>query len=318
MKTKTLRLISLLLTATLLFGCNTNLPVSVPTPEQAQLPAPNVALSPATDLKPLTDLPLDDELMSLENCQLGLGIPWEHDENNPITDENKILEILRALGDLEECLFARQDGWLHYYALQNGQRTKEEVLVHLIEGGSYVDLRYDLLYNQGQFTAELYYDGRIAENQWCNISDEAIRQVIQVKRNCKTTEVYHLLTGNGEVDGYVGNVFYTFLADKNYPRHGPGYYLPRVWFTQENDASFLVMESKHDLSDVQGGEDFSNKPCTYEIRRSFIDLNSGRLTKYVEETGFKDGSFRVTTEDVYLLFYPELPDDIAAAIKPLD
>ena len=188
MKTKTLRLISLLLTATLLFGCNTNLPTPVPSPEQAQLPAPIVALSPATDLAPLTDLPLDDELLSPENCQLGFEIPWEHDESNPITDETQIMEILRALGNLEECLFARQDGWLHNFVLENGQRTEEEVLAHLIEGGRSIDLRYDLFYNQGQLTAKKYYDGRIAENQWCNISDDANKQVIQVKRNCKTTK----------------------------------------------------------------------------------------------------------------------------------
>ena len=317
MKTKTLRLISLLLTATLLFGCNTNLPTPVPTPEQAQLPAPIVALSPATDLAPLTDLPLDDELLSPENCQLGFEIPWEHDESNPITDETQIMEILRALGNLEECLFARQDGWLHNFVLINGQRTKEEVLVHLIEGGSSVDLRYDLLYNQGQITAKKYYDGRIPENQWCNISDDANKQVIQVKRNCRTTEVYHLLTGNGTVDGYVENFAINISLFKKQPA-APGYYGPKAWFIQENDASFFVIEMKYDMSNVQVGEDFSNKPFTDEVRRHFIDLNSGRLTRYVEETGFKDGSFRVTTEDVFLLFYPELPDDIAAALSLTD
>jgi len=317
MKTKTLRLISLLLTATLLFGCNTNLPTPVPSPEQAQLPAPIVALSPATDLAPLTDLPLDDELLSPENCQLGFEIPWEHDESNPITDETQIMEILRALGNLEECLFARQDGWLHNFVLINGQRTKEEVLVHLIEGGSSVDLRYDLLYNQGQITAKKYYDGRIPENQWCNISDDANKQVIQVKRNCRTTEVYHLLTGNGTVDGYVENFAINISLFKKQPA-APGYYGPKAWFIQENDASFFVIEMKYDMSNVQVGEDFSNKPFTDEVRRHFIDLNSGRLTRYVEETGFKDGSFRVTTEDVFLLFYPELPDDIAAALSLTD
>ena len=320
MKTKTLRLISLLLTATLLFGCNTNLPTPVPTPEQAQLPAPIVALSPATDLAPLTDLPLDDELLSPENCQLGFEIPWEHDESNPITDETQIMEILRALGNLEECLFARQDGWLHYYVLQNGQRTEEEVLVHLTDGGRYVDLRYFLFYDQGQYTAELYYDGRTSENQWCNISDDANKQVIQVERNCKTTEVYHLLTGNNEVSGYVSSVFYTFLASKKFPDPAPGYYLPRIWFTQENDASFLVIESKYDMSDVQGGIDpfDAAKLFTDEVRRHMIDLGTGRLTRYIEETGFKDGSFRVLTEDVFLLFYPELPDEIAAALSRID
>ncbi|MDI9530852.1 MAG: hypothetical protein QM231_03810 [Chloroflexota bacterium] len=317
MKTKTLRLISLLLTATLLFGCNTNLPTPVPTPEQAQLPAPIVALSPATDLAPLTDLPLDDELLSPENCQLGFEIPWEHDESNPITDETQIMEILRALGNLEECLFARQDGWLHNFVLENGQRTEEEVLAHLIEGGRSIDLRYDLFYNQGQLTAKKYYDGRIAENQWCNISDDANKQVIQVKRNCKTTEVYHLLTGNGTVDGYVENFAINISLFKKQPA-APGYYGPKAWFIQENDASFFVIEMKYDMSNVQVGEDFSNKPFTDEVRRHFIDLNSGRLTRYVEETGFKDGSFRVTTEDVFLLFYPELPDDIAAALSLTD
>ena len=317
MKTKAPLLISFLLTATLLFGCNTNLPTPVPTPEQAQLPAPIVALSPATDLAPLTDLPLDDELLSPENCQLGFEIPWEHDESNPITDETQIMEILRALGNLEECLFARQDGWLHNFVLENGQRTEEEVLAHLIEGGRSIDLRYDLFYNQGQLTAKKYYDGRIAENQWCNISDDANKQVIQVERNCKTTEVYHLLTGNGIVDGYVENFAINISLFKKQPA-APGYYGPKAWFIQENDASFFVIEMKYDMSNVQVGEDFSNKPFTDEVRRHFIDLNSGRLTRYVEETGFKDGSFRVTTEDVFLLFYPELPDDIAAALSLTD
>ncbi|HOF27936.1 MAG TPA: hypothetical protein PLY06_01120 [Anaerolineaceae bacterium] len=255
--------------------------------------------------------------MSPENCQLGFEIPWEHDESNPITDETQIMEILRALGNLEECLFARQDGWLHNFVLENGQRTEEEVLAHLIEGGRSIDLRYDLFYNQGQLTAKKYYDGRIAENQWCNISDDANKQVIQVKRNCKTTEVYHLLTGNGTVDGYVENFAINISLFKKQPA-APGYYGLKAWFIQENDASFFVIEMKYDMSEVQGGEGFSNKPFTDEVRRHFIDLNSGRLTRYVEETGFKDGSFRVTTEDVFLLFYPELPDDIAAALSLTD
>lgn len=207
-----------------------------PKQSQAQLPAPKVNSVLATD----SSMPANDEPFSPENCQLALDIPWEHDVNNPITDEDKILEILRALGDLEECLYARQDGWLHYYTLRNGQRAEEEVLVHLIEGGSSVDLRYDLSYNQGRFTAKKYYDGRNPEKQWCNVSDEAIRQVVQVKRNCKTTEVYHLLTGNGDVDGYVGMVFYTFLAEKNYPSLTPGYYLPEFGLLRKTMLLFLL------------------------------------------------------------------------------
>ncbi len=320
MKTKAPLLISFLLTATLLFGCNTALPAADPTPEQVQLPTPNVESIPVTEPPTLTDIPPNEESSLSGDCQLALDIPWEHDENNPITDENQIMEILRALGNLEECLFARQDGWLHYYVLQNGQRTEEEVLVHLTDGGRYVDLRYFLFYDQGQYTAELYYDGRTSENQWCNISDDANKQVIQVERNCKTTEVYHLLTGNNEVSGYVSSVFYTFLASKKFPDPAPGYYLPRIWFTQENDASFLVIESKYDMSDVQGGIDpfDAAKLFTDEVRRHMIDLGTGRLTRYIEETGFKDGSFRVLTEDVFLLFYPELPDEIAAALSRID
>jgi hypothetical protein len=314
MKTKMLLLISIILTATLLFGCNTSLPTPVPTPEQAQLPTPNVAMSPATEPVPFTNLGLNEELLSSENCQLAMEIPWEHDENNPITDESQIMEILRALGDLEECLFTRQDGWLHNFVLENGQRTKEEVLVHLIEGGSSVDLRYDLFYNQGQFTAELYYDGRIAENQWCNISNDAETEIIQVKRNCKTTEIYHLLTGNGKVDGYVGILAQNFLIFKKQPNPPQ----PKAWFIKENNSRFFVIEIKYDMSNVQGGKDAFDKPFTDEVRRHFIELNTGKLTRYVKETGFKDGSFLVTTEDEFLLFYPELPDDIAGAIKLLD
>ena len=285
------------------------------------LPQPGTTLSTPTLLPELPaqlyDFLLNELLSFPENCQLGFEIPWEHDENNPITDEKQIMEILRALGDLEECLFARQDGWLHYYALQNGQRTEEEVLVHLTDGGRYVDLRYFLFYDQGQYTAELYYDGRTPEDQWCNVSDEAIRQVVQVKRNCKTTEVYHLLTGNGKVDGYVGIFASNFSLFKKQPAV-PGYYEPKAWFTQENGGSFFVIDIKYDMSDVQGGQDPSDKPFTDAVRRHFIDLNSGRLTRYVEETGYKDGSLIVVAEDGFLLFYPELPDDIAAAIKLLD
>ena len=311
---------SVILTATLLLGCNTSLPTPVPTPEQAQVPAPNGEAVMATELPAFTDTLLNKETLPTEpteDCKLALETPWEYDESNPITDENQIMEILRALGDLEECLFTRQDGWLHNFVLENGQRTEEEVLAHLIEGGRSIDLRYDLFYNQGQLTAKKYYDGRIAENQWCNISDDANKQVIQVKRNCKTTEVYHLLTGNGTVDGYVENFAINISLFKKQPA-APGYYGPKAWFIQENDASFFVIEMKYDMSNVQVGEDFSNKPFTDEVRRHFIDLNSGRLTRYVEETGFKDGSFRVTTEDVFLLFYPELPDDIAAALSLTD
>jgi hypothetical protein len=312
--------LSFILTATLLFGCNTSLPTPVPTPEQAQLPVPNVESVMATELPAFTDTLLNKETLPTEpteDCKLALETPWEYDESNPITDENQIMEILRALGDLEECLFARQDGWLHNYAIQNGQRTEWEVLVHLIEGGSYVDLRYDLLYNQGQYTAKEYYDGRMPENQWCNISNDAENEIIQVKRNCKTTEIYHLLTGNGKVDGYVEGFAHDFKLFKKTPRK-PGYAEPKAWFIQENNAYFFVIEYKADLSDVQGGEDFSNKPFTDEVRRHFIDLNSGRLTRSVEETGFKDGSFRVTTEDVFLFFYSELPDDIAYSLSRID
>ena len=313
MKTKTLQLISFLLIAILLLGCNTARLAADTTPGQGQLPAPNVESILGTE----SSIQTNQEHFSPENCQLGFEIPWEHDKNNPVTDENQILQILRALGDLEECLFARQDGWLHNFVLQNGQRTEEEVLVHLIEGGSSVDLRYDLFYNQGQFTAKKYYDGRIPENQWCNISNEAVMQVIQVKRNCKPTEVYRLLTGNNEVNGYVGFLAHNFELFKKQPPV-PGYYEPKAWFTQENGGSFFVIDIKYDMSDVQGGQDPSDKPFTDGVRRHFIDLNSGRLTRYVEETSFKDGSFRITTEDVFLVFYTELPDEIAAAVNSLE
>jgi hypothetical protein len=163
----------------------------------------------------------------------------------------------------------------------------------------------------------LYFDGRTPEDQWCYVSDVAIRQVVQVKRNCKTTEVYHLLTGNGKVDGYVGIFASNFSLFKKQPAV-PGYYEPKAWFTQENGGSFFVIDIKYDMSGVQRGQDPSDKPFTDGVRRHFIDLNSGRLTRYVEETGFKDGSFRVTTEDVFLFFYSELPDDIAYSLSRID
>ena len=313
MKSKLLLVTFLILTTTILFGCNTALPTAKPIHEQGTLPTPNVEAVLATSSLSTANITPNEDQMLLDNCQLALDIPWEFDETNPLTDENKIIEILQALGDLEECLFARQDGWLHNFVLINGQRTKEEVLVHLIEGGSYVDLRYDLLYNQGQYTAKEYYDGRMPENQWCNISNDAENEIIQVKRNCKTTEIYHLLTGNGKVGGYVEGFAHDFKLFKKTPRK-PGYAEPKAWFIQENNAYFFVIEYKADLSDVQGGEDFSNKPFTDEVRRHFIDLNTGTLTRYVKETGFKDGSFRVVTEDMFLLFYSELPEDIATAI----
>ena len=315
-----LALLLLVVVATFLFTRPRQDNIS-PTQTTPNLPQPGTTRSTPT-LMPeppvqLYGFLLNEDLSFPETCQLGFENPWEYDESNPITDENQIMITIRALGDLEECLFARQDGWLHNFVLENGQRTEEEVLAHLIEGGRSIDLRYDLFYNQGQLTAKKYYDGRIAENQWCNISDDANKQVIQVKRNCKTTEVYHLLTGNGTVDGYVENFAINISLFKKQPA-APGYYGPKAWFIQENDASFFVIEMKYDMSNVQVGEDFSNKPFTDEVRRHFIDLNSGRLTRYVEETGFKDGSFRVTTEDVFLLFYPELPDDIAAALSLTD
>jgi hypothetical protein len=206
-----LALLLLVVVATFLFTRPRQDEVS-PTKPTPSLPQPGTTRSTPTLLPEppaqLYGFRLNEDLSFPETCQLGFEIPWEYDESNPITDENQIMIIIRALGNLEECLFARQDGWLHHYTLQNGQRTKEEVLVHLIEGGSSVDLRYDLFYNQGQFTAKKYYDGRIPENQWCNISDEVNKQFIQARRNCKTTEIYHLLTGNGGVDGYVGNAFF--------------------------------------------------------------------------------------------------------------
>lgn len=53
--------LSFILTATLLFGCNTSLPTPVPTPEQAQLPVPNVESVMATELPAFTDMPLNKE-----------------------------------------------------------------------------------------------------------------------------------------------------------------------------------------------------------------------------------------------------------------
>ena len=296
---------------------NTTSPTStLPLPGTAMSTLP--ALSDPIDPLLSTGGSLYGETSPAGACHLALDIPWEHDASNPITDENEIMVVLRALGDLEECLFARQEGWLHYYVIRDGLRTENEVLAHLTEGGEFVDLRYDLKYAQGKYTAKPFYDGRLAENQWCNISDEPNKRVIQAKRNCTPTEVYSLLTGNNVVNGYVGENFYTFLASKKFPSPAPGYYLPRIWFTQANDVALLVIESKHDMTDVGYGQDTTEKPLKAELRRTTIDLDSGRMTKYYSETTFKNGTVVMVTEDVFLVYYLALPEDIASAIRLSD
>lgn len=313
--TKVLLFFLLMPATSILFGCNTASQATDLTSAQNPLPTPNVSSIPAAEPSTIPGIPLNGGTSPAGDCHLALDIPWEHDAQTPITDENAIMEILRALGDLEECRFARQEGWLHHYVVRDGVRTENEVLAHLTEEGEFVDLRYNLVFDEGQYTAEQYYDGRKAGNQWCNISDEENKRVIQVMRNCTPTEVYSLLTGNNVVDGYVGEIFYTFLAAKKFPSPSPGYYLPRIWFAQEGAASFLVIESKHDMSDVSYGQDTTEKPLKDELRRTTIDLQSGKVTRYFLETTFKDGRFQTVTEDLFLLYYSELPADIEAAIR---
>lgn len=88
------------------------------------------------------------------NCKLNLDIPWEHDESNPLTDENKILEIVSALSDFETCNLTQQEGWLLRYDTQEGKRQEgSEFLAHLTGKPDACDLQLGFIYSNGNLTS---------------------------------------------------------------------------------------------------------------------------------------------------------------------
>ena len=126
-----LALLLLVVVATFLFTRPRQDEVS-PTKPTPSLPQPGTTRSTPTLLPEppaqLYGFRLNEDLSFPETCQLGFEIPWEYDESNPITDENQIMIIIRALGNLEECLLPDRTVGFIIILCRTGNELKKKCL----------------------------------------------------------------------------------------------------------------------------------------------------------------------------------------------
>jgi len=321
-KSKSLLLISIILTATMLFGCNTNLPTPLPSPEQAKLPTPNVAMSSATESSPLTDLGLNEEFLSPENCQLAMEIPWEHDESNPITDENKILEILNALFNFESCNLPRQEGWLLRYDIQEEKQGEDrrEYLARLTGVPGACDLQLLLRRSNGKLTPYRLYDARDPDTE-PNLLYMDYDLCESFPEPCNLKSGYYNL-GTGTDPYFLSDYSSAFLHDQTFKANPQnGIVESKGWFirdSEQNGAGLFVYERT-----VSGGNAAIHTDLvtgqTYtpikQVRYIYFDLASGRPVREVFERTSTEGNVYKTSRDMVLSFYADLPQDLRSVLN---
>lgn len=316
--------LSFILTATLLFGCNTSLPTPVPTPEQAQLPVPNVESVMATELPAFTDTLLNKETLPTEpteDCKLSLETPWEHDKNNPITDENMILEILNALSDFETCHLPGQEGWLLRYDIWEGKREEDrrEYLTHLTGVSGACDLQLLLRRSNGKLTPYRLYDARDPDTE-PNLLYMDYDLCESFPEPCNLINGYPNL-GTGTDPYFLSDYSSDFLQDQTFKANPQnGIVESKGWFIrdrEQNGEGLFVYERT-----VSGGNAAIHTDLvtgqTYtpikQVRHIYFDLASGRPVREVFERTSTEGNVYKTSRDMVLSFYTDLPQDLRSLL----
>lgn len=251
----------------------------------------------------------------VKECQLALDLALEHDESHPITDDEEIYEILIAFGALEKCLYAGREGWLYSYDLTDGSRDNWGMLAHLTEDGQAMDMRFYLKPENGIWKAKDFYDGRQVANQSCKVSLGP--QIEFLNRNCKPSEIYHLLTGDNVVDGYVEGQKYYLIRKKEMP------YLAgnqESYFLEQDGKTYFVLRYLF----TNSGTGFMFDPLTNEqvlivagFRLHFIDVETGVEVKVYEEQLLENGREIKVTRERHLDFYEDLPTEFQNLLDEL-
>lgn len=321
MKSKMLLFISFILIATNLIGCNTTLPTTDPTPEQHTLPTPNVESVPATDPSFGTDGTLTEETLPLENCQLALDMPLEHDESNPITDENRILEILNALFGFETCHLPGQEGWLLRYDTETGMRdeNRSEYLTHLTGIPGTCDLQLCLRRSNGKLTPFRLYDAREPAKE-PNLLYMDYDLCVSIPEPCNLKNGYDNL-GTGTDPYFLSDYPTAFLHDQTFNANPQnGIVESKGWFirdSEQNGEGLFVYERTVSggnaaiYTDLITGQTYT--PIK-QVRHFYFDLASGRPVREVFERTSTEGNVYKTSRDMVLSFYTDLPQDLRSLL----
>lgn len=91
-------------------------------------------------------------------CQSNVNVTLENNADNPISDPERILEILSQLSELEECNLPKEEGWLHRYDITNGEPGSYEYLAHLPGESASCDLQLLLKNENGKIIPLRLFD----------------------------------------------------------------------------------------------------------------------------------------------------------------
>lgn len=300
-KSNTVRLGVFVLALLLLVSCQAKSKEQVNLNPQKELPTAIVQV-----VQHKADEPLMESDLINPSCQLGLSIPWEHDENNPIREEAKILEILKALSDFETCNFTRKEGWLYRYDLLNDERGKlAEFLGHFTGTPGVCDLQLAFEDKNGNLIPIGLYDNRGGkESQPCD-------------------SVYTGALGIGSrgpffISGLLPGYTRTFELIKEQGDFS-GIDI-KVWFECANEQELLILE--HWIEDMGGvmlatgnSPNENGYPIKSELRRYTIDLTSGRQVGSYSEIYLMDGRILTNAVSHEIAFYEVLPDSLQTVLE---
>ena len=304
-------------TASLLLGCNTARLAADTTPDQGQLPAPNVESILATE----SSIQTNEEPFSPENCQLGFEIPWEHDENNPVTDENKVLELLNALFGFETCHLPQQEGWLLRYDIWEGKQVEDrrEYLTHLTGVPDTCDLQLMLRRSDGKLTPYRLYDAREPAKE-PNLFYMDYDLCVSIPEPCNLKNGYHNL-GTGTDPYFLSDYPTAFLHDQTFNANSQnGTVESKGWFirdSEQNGEGLFVYErtvrggNAAIYTDLVTGQKYI--PIK-QIRHIYFDLVSGRPVREVFERTSTEGNVYKTSRDMVLSFYNDVPQDLRSLL----
>jgi len=261
-------------------------------------------------------------------CQSNVNVTLENNADNPISDPERILEILSQLSELEECNLPKEEGWLHRYDITNGESGSHEYLAHLPGESASCDLQLLLKNENGKiiplrlfdmvdstsvgFFAAMNADGELLSSAKepdpvCNLSNGAKTIgtgttpyftgyfVDEYQRRFQLLKMNPAGLGNGGIAG-------RFIEE-----NGNQYFILQMYADNLNDTN-----TKLSLS---SGEEVSLKT---EKNLYWFDLKTERNLRSLTEYTTIDGQMIRRESEHQLEFYAILPTNLAEALQIIE
>ena len=302
-------LISLLLT-----GCNGS---AAQTPDPT--PLAKAAILVNTDQPPAAAT--SQMLLPTEQITPQLSVPYNpaYTESTPLTDTQKIIEILEDLRQLELDKLTEPGWYLEYYFSEPDPKDKysRSNLVHVVDHNWNCLEQFTFFYQGGQIVPFTFINAAGNKGGYDDLTGEFISLDYQITHPLKC----NLLDTDdpGEISVYItSNSLGSYKRSLEIIAQQPQYNNIKfnAWFTRIDDQEFFVLQQDSNGPTGASTMDPDTKEFQWvsnSIRWEYFELASGRPVRQVEDATLSNGKVLHGVTHDTLIYYPELPADLQAA-----